>query len=287
MISEISKQLDDDGYLLVEDVLIGDDLARVQETFCRVEQETQAEWSQSLSGDLGFKPYGLGQDAHVVFPIINHDDLFVDLLEHPLTTGITQRIQGPDIMMVDNALHVKPAGTPSHTRWHRDTGEWKYDNTGWDDTTLSCWEEIRACDAPHFKIKIFFIVDDIRQETAPFSVVPGSHRWPEAPEKRDEPLDAMPDHVRITGPAGSAIIWNGCIWHTAMDNTDTRARRMLLYNYTHFGSGQREQYILHGEFRERMRRERSQFCRQLLGIEPASRGRIQLNEESLWLGRGL
>ena len=267
MHSEKCVQLDRDGYVLVENVLQGDDLAQLQETCYRIEQDTRADWSESISGDLGFKPYGLGHDAHVVFPIIDHDDLFVDLLEHPVTTGITQRIQGPDIMMVDNALHVKPAGTPAHTSWHRDNAMWQYDNSGWDEVTITRWEEIRACDVPHFKLKVFFLVDDIGYDTAPFSAVPGSHRFAEAPDKSG-PLDAMPDHLRITGPAGSAIIWNGSLWHTAMDNTDTRARRMLLYNYTHFGSGQREQYILHGEFRERMRRERSPFCRQVLGIDP-------------------
>ena len=265
MDDQICRKLDRDGYVLIEDVLLSDELKRVQETFYRVENETRAKWSDSLSGEVGFKPYGLGHDAHVVFPIIDYDDLFVDLLEYPLTIRIAQRVQGPDIMMVDNALHVKPAGTPAHTGWHRDTGTWKYDSSSWDENVMNSWEEIRGCDAPHFKIKVFFIIDDIGHKTAPFSVVPGSHKFPEAPEK-GTCLDAMEDHVRITGPAGSAIIWNGCIWHTAMDNTDIRARRMLLYNYTHVGSGQREQYILRGEFRERMKRERSAFCRQILDI---------------------
>ena len=267
MTDEICRQLDEDGYVLVEDVLGGEQLKRAQERFHRVEQETREEWARIPSAERVFRPYGLGENAHVVFPIIDHDDLFVDLLEHPVTTGIAQRIQGPDLMMVDNALHSKPAGTPAHTGWHRDTGKWEHDCSGWDDAMLARWETIRACDVPHYKIKVFFIIEEIRNGTAPFSVVPGSHRWPEAPEEGNDALEEMPGHVRITGPAGAAIIWNGCIWHTAMDNTDTRARCMLLYNYTHFGDGQREQYILRGEFRDRMKRERSPFCRQLLGID--------------------
>jgi ectoine hydroxylase-related dioxygenase (phytanoyl-CoA dioxygenase family) len=226
MTDDICAQLDRDGYILVENVLKAGDLHRVQEAFRTVEEQTREDWSRKVSGELGFKPYGLGPDAHVVFPIIDHDDLFVDLLEHPLTTGITQRIQGPDIMMVDNALHVKPAGTPSHTKWHRDNKMWKYDNSGWDEPTRGRWQDIRACDVPHFKIKVFFMVDDIGHDTAPFSVVPGSHRWERDPDK-EGPLDAMPDHVRLTGSAGSAIIWNGSIWHTAMDNGDTRAFTFL------------------------------------------------------------
>ncbi|MDA0709082.1 MAG: hypothetical protein O3B73_02600 [bacterium] len=52
-----------------------------------------------------------------------------------------------------------------------------------------------------------------------------------------------------------------------MDNTDTRARRMLFYYYTHFGQKQYDECIPMGDIRDRLARERSALGKQLLGIE--------------------
>ena len=102
-------------------------------------------------------------------------------------------------------------------------------------------------------------------------MVPGSHRWEDRDIPQYDDLDDMPDRVRLTGPAGAAVLWNGCIWHTAMDNTDSKARRMVLFNYTHCGDKQYDSCTPKGEFRQRMVRERSPLCRQLLGIEKMRR----------------
>jgi len=56
-----------------------------------------------------------------------------------------------------------------------------------------------------------------------------------------------------------------------MDNTDTKARRMLLYNYTHFGMFRKPEFIPSGEFKEHIRR-RSPLCHQLFGLGRMARG---------------
>ena len=44
---------------------------------------------------------------------------------------------------------------------------------------------------------------------------------------------------------------------------------MLLYNYTHFGMKQYDWCIAKDDYRDRLARERSAWCQQLLGIERA------------------
>ena len=76
---------DTQGYLVLEDVLKGDQLSQIQETFERVAAETQPEWQAVIDRPPGFKPYGLGPTAHVVYPVVTHDDIFLDVLTHSET----------------------------------------------------------------------------------------------------------------------------------------------------------------------------------------------------------
>ena len=87
-------------------------------------------------------------------------------------------------------------------------------------------------------------------KTGPFSVVPGTHR-------EDDGACRLGRHLERADLA------------TALDNTDTKARRMLLYNYTHFGMKQYDWCIAKDDYRDRLARERSAWCQQLLGIERA------------------
>lgn len=76
----------------------------------------------------------------------------------------------------------------------------------------------------------------------------------------------MPHHVNLIGKAGSAVLWHGCIWHTAMNNDGVVARRMLLYNYTHFGMKQYDQCIATRAFQDHVRK-RSLLCHQLMCLQ--------------------
>ncbi|OGG52234.1 MAG: hypothetical protein A3F84_06615 [Candidatus Handelsmanbacteria bacterium RIFCSPLOWO2_12_FULL_64_10] len=257
---------DTQGYLMVENALEGDQLVRVQEAFYRVEEETREEWQRTIAEDPAFKPYGLGPTAHVVEPIVTHGDVFLDLLEHPRTIPIAEAFLGPDIQMIDNALHVKPAGAKSHTRWHKDAKTWFYPPEEWSEEDRKMWERIRACETPFFKIKVFFFVEDVDEETAPFSVAPGTHKLDVDKVPQYDDLTDMPNHVKLVGRAGAAVLWNGNIWHTAMDNVGAKARRMLLYNYTHFGMKQYSPCVPTEAFTAYVQ-NRSPLCRQLLGLE--------------------
>ena len=273
-LSELERNFfDTEGYLKVEGVLEGERLAQVQAEFTRVEEATREEWRRTVAEGPDFRPYRLGETAHVVFPVAPHGDVFVDLLELPETIGVAEKFIGPDIQMIDNALHVKPAATESHTTWHRDSITWRHEEAEeWSAADKEWWGRMGACEAPFSKIKIFFFVQDVDEETAPFSVVPGSHKVDPGEDgfPRYEKLEDMPDYVRLVGRAGDAILWNGAIWHTAMDNTGDKARRMLLYNYTHFGMAQHEPCIAKGELADSLK-HRSPLCRQLFGLERMAR----------------
>ena len=262
---------DHKGYLKVDGVLTGGALSRVQSEFRRVKEATRDDWQKTVAARPDFRPYRLCETSHVVFPVTPHGDVFIDLMAHPQTLAIAEAFMGPDMVMGDNALHVKPAGTLSHVGWHRDSPSWNFqERDAWHDRDKLAWEKMKLCEIPFLKIKIFFFIHDVDETTSPFSMISGSHKWPTKKIPAHKEIADMPDHVKLVGKAGDALLWNGCILHAAMHNTDTKARRMLFYNYIHFGMKQHDPCIPKGAFAESLK-NRSPICRQLFGFERMKR----------------
>lgn len=259
------QHLEERGYVLLPKVLRDDHLRQVQQVCYGIEEDTCAAWQRAVKTPPAFRPYGLGPYAHVVEPIVNHNDLLLDLLEFPPTLSMASRFLGPDIQMLDNALHIKPAGTPSHTKWHRDTPNAFYPMDQWDEADRVAWQKTAGDRQPFFKLKVFFFIDDIGRDNAPFCVVPGTHLAEVDTVPQYDDLEQMPDCLPMVGPAGAALVWNACLWHTALHNTGSRPRRMLLFNYAHFGMKQYDVCIPDETLALRAR-ERSPILGQLLGL---------------------
>ena len=131
----------------------------------------------------------------------------------------------------------------------------------WTEEDRAAWEAVRAapCERPFNKIKIFIFVQDVGEDTAPFAVMPGSHRMEQGQTYHDasgvertaaseiteraagqpgtNPADEMPGHKKFVGKAGDVLLWNGALFHAAMHNTSTQPRVLLLYNFVQQSSG--------------------------------------------------
>jgi phytanoyl-CoA hydroxylase len=221
------------GYVLVPDALRGFGHQRVVEAFDRAQKQSEADWhATNVSGsDKGV--YGRGRAAHVMVDLWQQDDLFLDLADNPTVIPAVQQVVGPDLQLTESIGHIHPAGTDAHIEWHRDWPPWSHPTQV-------------------LKAKVFYFVDDIDADMGCFTLVPTSHNWPQDPPgssnsfSTDEPddkerspfsgeqLEDMPDLRKITGSAGTALIWNVALWHSATANTSVRDRRMLVYGYTHF-----------------------------------------------------
>jgi ectoine hydroxylase-related dioxygenase (phytanoyl-CoA dioxygenase family) len=77
-------------------------------------------------------------------------------------------------------------------------------------------------------VGFIFMVDEFRRDNGATRFVPGSQRWGPAPG------DVMPDatadyegQVSACGPAGSVVIYNGCVWHGHGVNQTKEPRRSI------------------------------------------------------------
>lgn len=72
------------------------------------------------------------------------------------------------------------------------------------------------------------MVDEFRLDNGATRFVPGSHRWPGAPEDTLTDLRAEHDNqVSACGTAGSLLVFNGSAWHGHGPNTSSGPRRSL------------------------------------------------------------
>jgi phytanoyl-CoA hydroxylase len=226
------------GYLVIPEALSADELARVRAAADRAEATWRAEPSR-----LGLRKPNLEQ----VQTIIEYDDLFLDLMEHPRVFPIVREILGDDVSMIDNDYFLSPPRTGTHANWHPDVG-------------------MRGVYHPRsvLMVKVFYLLTDVSPEGGGTAVLPGSHRWPIGfSVPRPENPAAMPGHVKMTFPAGTAWLMNGRLLHAALNNDTDEMRRVLIYNYGHFWMKIWEGY----EPSERLKAAaKTPVRRQLLGI---------------------
>jgi ectoine hydroxylase-related dioxygenase (phytanoyl-CoA dioxygenase family) len=72
------------------------------------------------------------------------------------------------------------------------------------------------------------MVDEFRADNGTTRFVPGSHRWPGAPEDTMRDVRAAHDgEVLACGTAGSLLVFNGSAWHGHTANTSNGPRRSI------------------------------------------------------------
>ena len=163
---------------------------------------------------------------------------------------LMEQVVGSDIQVIGIQARTYPPAKESYTRWHKDCPPF---------------------DHPQYvlKSKLFYYLFDVEENGGCTSFVPGKHKSLEDIPKFDTP-EEMPDHVKMTARAGTAVIFDTRLWHTAMTNLSQNARICLIYNYAPFWF---KQYAGTIEQAQRLEhRIENPMRRQLLGIERVAGG---------------
>jgi ectoine hydroxylase-related dioxygenase (phytanoyl-CoA dioxygenase family) len=86
----------------------------------------------------------------------------------------------------------------------------------------------RSPSDPFFVVTAIFMLDAFTKDNGATRVVPGSHRIT-APIAKSyaQPLAHHPDEVIVTGSSGSALIFNGHLWHSGTRNVSGGPRRAV------------------------------------------------------------
>lgn len=210
MTDEQRIRFESNGFLVVPNALEGPTLAHIQ----AAADEAYATWQTDLS-----RPGGRGSVLHQVQSPIEYSPDLLRLLWHPTVFPLVRAALGEDVMMIDNDLFVTPPQTDrTHADWHHDVG-------------MSGVYHPRST----MMVKVFFLLTDVNEDSGGTAMIPGSHRFPEGFEfPRPEDPKAMPGAIQMTGKAGDAYLFNGRVYHCAVNNDSSSPRKVLIYNYGHF-----------------------------------------------------
>ena len=92
--------------------------------------------------------------------------------------------------------------------------------------------------SPAHDIKVFVHVFDVSDDGGCTSVVPRSHKIPQGPdvvfgEETLKSMDqrTMPNCLSFACSAGTAVLIDTAIWHTALENTSGQARQSIILGY--------------------------------------------------------
>ncbi|MHB1426164.1 MAG: phytanoyl-CoA dioxygenase family protein [Gemmataceae bacterium] len=194
------RQLDEDGYLILQDFMEADLLHRLRES---IEELFRAE------GDSAGSEFKLEPGCRRLANLVDKGEVFRAIIVMPRLLEHVRHVLGPSIKL--SSLHVRSVDPHSERGQplHADMSAVADERGPWICNTL-------------------WMLDDFTPDNGALRLVPGSHRLGRLPaDCLADPLADHPDQVLITGAAGSVAILNAHVWHAGAANRTSRPRTAL------------------------------------------------------------
>ncbi len=207
MTQEQLDHFDQQGYLIVPDVLDKDLLGRLVEAADRVDSAERQR--------AGMEPGAMMSK----FRTIVEDDVFLELLDHPRTFPLIWDILGWNVQhYISHLIYYPPESKESADLkpggWHQDGGR-----------PVPEMERPQ----PRLSLKVGFWLSDISQiDNGGIRIIPGSHKLDRPPQVEDE--SAI---LQLQVPAGTAVLFDRRMWHARGVNTSDVTRKVLFLGYSY------------------------------------------------------
>jgi ectoine hydroxylase-related dioxygenase (phytanoyl-CoA dioxygenase family) len=210
-----------DGFVVVENVLSGDDVKALRETTDRFVENARQVTEHNEVYDL--EPSHSPSDPRVRRIKTPHaqDPVYAGIMRHPKVLAILQQLVNPSIRFDTSKLNMKAAGYGAAVEWHQDWAFYPHTN-----------DDLAA---------VGVMMDDCAIENGPLLCVPGSHKGPIFDHHSDGyfcgAIDPETPGLNLEsarpciGPAGSISIHHARTIHGSALNTSDKMRRLLLFQY--------------------------------------------------------
>lgn len=196
------RQWDEEGYLLLDQVLSPDEVSVLLDAADR-----------AVAGSRGRVDQG-GSKAFKIIRAVEQDASLDFLIDHPATLPVLLDLLGPSLQILGTEIFVRlPApGSEPLVEWHKDGGP-----------ALS--RILHRPGDPVLQLKIqYFLTDLSEPDSGNFMLVPGSHRRPFPPDGRVSAGD-LARAVQVLARPGDALLFPWALWHAVAPNRSGRVRK--------------------------------------------------------------
>ncbi len=185
------------GYCIVADAIDGETLAQLRSTLDRVAAEEAASGAAFIDSNASNQR---------IFNLVDKGDDFWACVLEPRVLGLVRDLLGGRVLLSSlTANMARPGG--EFQELHQDQG---------------------FVPQPHppypIVANVAWVLDDVDESNGGTRLIPKSHRW-------EPPFSGKVDEERVVTPrarAGSAIVFDGRLWHGTGRNQSDRQRRVLL-----------------------------------------------------------
>ncbi len=231
---EQQTSFEEEGYLIVENVLSEDELAACHEEIERLHRLSATLEAAGDPGCVHFQrePYAEGANRTDGVPVLrkientrDFSGFFRNLAVHPNLLRVLGALLGPDLLLFRSTLMLKPAFHGSAHALHQDSAYWPID--------------------PPRLVTVSVALNDATTENGCFNVIPRSHTWglkdwgliAQAQDVAQgvEPvydIDSQEtEQIDVPLKAGSALFFHSLMVHGSGPNKSPHPRNTALYAY--------------------------------------------------------
>lgn len=207
--SAIARDLDEQGFSIVEDVLDRQQTAGLKARLVAVASALAAAGVSTHTDTIDPNPANVR-----VYGLPDHDPAFLQLVSEPAVRDVVEACLGDDAILSNFSANIARPGARA-MKIHSDMAL----------VIPAPWRE-------RWAFNMIWCLDDIGEANGATRYLPGSHRFSEMAEL---PADAESRMRAFEAAAGSVIVLDGRTWHSSGDNITANADRALLFAY--FGRG--------------------------------------------------
>ncbi|MFP5405595.1 MAG: phytanoyl-CoA dioxygenase family protein [Gammaproteobacteria bacterium] len=193
-----------------------------------------------------------GRTPRTSFAAHTYSDAFAKLGRHPRMVEPVRQVLGEDVYMHQFKINGKQAFDGDVWQWHQDFGTWHRDDG---------MPEARA-------MNVAIFLDEVNEFNGPLNFIPGSHREGVVEAGHDLTTTSYPlwtlDNAKVAelverggivapkGPAGSMLMFHGCLVHGSPSNMSPWNRVIVYLSLcavsNHITQFKRPDYIAHRDF---------------------------------------
>lgn len=210
---------DEDGYLLLEQALSPEEVARLLGAVARLRDVAAA-------GPAPAAPAGTA--VFNAFNVVEADDAFLDVMDHPHVLGLVADLVGANIQLLMSQLMVRPPTPTAALGWHHDGPK------------PLPFPRVDGL-APLVNLKVgVFLTDVSGPDQGNLVVLPGSHRrtrvdlsgsLAHSAAETTEVLSDAAAAVPVLARPGDVILFHNALWHAVAKSVVDRVRTVLYYTY--------------------------------------------------------